>query len=396
MTAGANGDLGAADVVVIGAGVAGAADAFFLAREGLDVLVIERASQPASLTTARSAACFRAQASRDDFAELVVESIEFYRSFGEHVGLPGWDIGMREDGWLFLLSTADGPERCSRFVEHNRRLGVTDSEAWPPAQIVERFPWVSENVTAATFRARDGWLSPNEVVDGFLRASATRLSLDTDVTGIAVEHGRVTGVATSKGTVRTGKVVVSCGPFSGRVASLAGAGITVLPVRRQIAVIADCPEVPDHSPMVADAETHAYWRPEGAGALLSVTRHEPSGEPSLAPEADWTYAAEALEGNARLSPFWEKVAEGLLSENVHTLAGQYTCTSDLVPLIGAIDPIGGLFTHTGDNGWGVESAPAAARRLADAVVGRPNESLARFSPGRHMTPRRIPLASNWP
>ena len=57
-----SGDLpAAADVVVIGGGIAGASDAFFLGEAGLSVLVLERGSQLAGLTSAQSVACFRAQ-----------------------------------------------------------------------------------------------------------------------------------------------------------------------------------------------------------------------------------------------------------------------------------------------------------------------------------------------
>src|SRR3954468_11193392 len=97
-----------ANVVVIGGGIAGASDAFFLARRGLSVVVIERGEQLAGLTTAQSVACFRAQWDEPDYAALVLPSIEFYGAFAERVGLPGWDIGLRRGGWLFATGAEDG------------------------------------------------------------------------------------------------------------------------------------------------------------------------------------------------------------------------------------------------------------------------------------------------
>jgi glycine/D-amino acid oxidase-like deaminating enzyme len=385
-----------ADVVVIGAGIAGCADAFFLAREGFDVLVVDRAKQPGALTTARSAACFRAQASMDDFARLVRPSIEFYENFTSATGLASWDIGLRRQGWLFLTGDDTGPGRCAAFVDANRRLGVDDCEFLRPEDVLTRFPWASERVTAGTFRADDGWISPHEALTGFLTASRARTSLETSVTSIVLKDGRVTGVSTDKGFIRAGAVVIACGPFSGVMAATANSIMAVLPIRRQLAFVSECPDVSAAGPMVADADTHSYWRPEGSGALLSVTRREQPTEPQLDPPADWSYAAEAMEANSRLAPFWKKIAGSLSSENVRIIAGQYSCTVDGRPHIGALEPRG-LYAHTGDNGWGVESAPEAALLLAESVRTQgESDRGSPFSPRRIPVPREVGLASNWP
>ena len=117
-----------ADVVVIGGGIAGASDAFFLARAGLSVVVVERGEQLAGLTTAQSVACFRAQWDEPDYAALVHPSIDFYGSFAERVGLPGWDIGLHRNGWLFVTGADDGPSvvagfRCRSPSTRRRGLG---------------------------------------------------------------------------------------------------------------------------------------------------------------------------------------------------------------------------------------------------------------------------------
>jgi sarcosine oxidase, subunit beta len=385
-----------ADVVVIGAGIAGCADAFFLTREGFDVLVIDRAQQAGTLTTARSAACFRAQASMDEFAKLVRPSIEFYEQFAANTGLDEWDIGMRRQGWLFLTGDDDGPDRCAAFVAANHRLGVNDCELLRPREILDRFPWASDRVTAGTFRADDGWISPHEALTGFLSASKARTSFGTEVTSIVLKDGEVAGVRTDQDFIRANAVVIASGPFSGVMAATANAALNVLPIRRQLAFVSECSDVPAEGPMVADADTHAYWRPEGSGALLSVTRREAPTEPQLDPPAEWTYAAEAFETNSRLAPFWKKIASSISSENVRIIAGQYTCTADARPHIGALDPPG-LFAHTGDNGWGVESAPEAGRLLAESVRTRgESDRGSPFSPRRVPVPRELRLASNWP
>ena len=165
-----------ADVVVIGGGIAGASDAFFLARAGLSVVVIERGEQLAGLTTAQSVACFRAQWDEPDYAALVHPSIDFYGSFAERVGLPGWDIGLHRNGWLFVTGADDGPSVVAEFVAGHRRLGVEDSEALDGDEARKRFAFLGPDVTAASFRAEDGWVSPYEVTYGFAKASGATFS----------------------------------------------------------------------------------------------------------------------------------------------------------------------------------------------------------------------------
>lgn len=358
------------DVIVVGGGVAGCADAFFLARQGMDVLLLEKNRELAALTTARAAACFRAQWSEADFARLVLESIRFYEAFAENTGLIGWDIAMRQHGWLFLSAEREAPKRFSGWVAGHRLLGVDDSELLIGQEIRDRFPWVSESVTAATFRARDGWLSPYEVTMGFAKASGAETRLATTVHGITLERGAVKGVRTNDGLLRSDRVVIAAGPFSARLAKTAGVDLALLPIRRQLASIRRIPTEYAGSPMVSDVDRHVYWRPEGAGAFLGLPLTEAPTEPTDHIRADWDFPARALDAASHLTPFWGGVEQQLTGTDVSVLAGQYTCTSDIRPVIGPVPGVMGLFIHSGDNGWGIEAAPASARILAEAVAGR--------------------------
>ena len=357
-----------ADVVVVGGGIAGATDAFFLGRHGLSPVLLERAPQLASLTTAQAVACFRAQWDDPDYAALVLPSIAFYEAFAAETGLVDWPIGLRQQGWLFLTAAADGPETFARFVAATRSFGVEDSELLVGDEIRRRFPWVSERMTAATFRARDGWVSPYEVVHGLARASAGEVHLATPVLEIRVAGGRVTGVRTERGVIETARVVVAAGPYSRDLAATAGVTLPVTMVRHHRAMIAPQPEIPADGPMTLDVDTHAYWRPEGGGAFLGMGQDEPGTEPVDPVPTDWTFPAVVMDAASHAAPFWVAIADRVSGAEVGVAAGQYTCTADGRPLIGGCE-VGGLFFHTGDNGWGIEGGPEAGRRLAAIVSG---------------------------
>ena len=357
-----------ADIVVIGGGIAGASDAFFLSRAGLSVVVLERGEQLAGLTTAQSVACFRAQWDEPDYAALVLPSIEFYGDFAARVGLTGWDIGIRRNGWLFITGDAGGPAAVHGFVTGHRRLGVHDSEYLTGDEARLRFPWLGPEVTAASYRALDGWVSPYEVTYGFAKASSATFFLRTTATRILTDGHAVTGVETTGGTIATRRVVLAAGPFSRGLAETAGVVLPVAALRRHRAMVSPRPEIREDDPMTVDMDTHAWWRPEGGGAFLGLGLPEAPSEPALDVPVDWTFPAVAMDAAGRLVPFWRDLAERLTQAEVSLGAGQYTVTSDGRPIIGATGAVDGLFIHGADNGWGVESAPEAGRRLAEIVL----------------------------
>lgn len=362
-----------ADLVIVGGGIAGAAAAFYAAREGFRTVVLERKPWLGALTTAVAVACSRAQWDDPDFARLMIPSIATYEHFAEEIGIPGYTIGLRQQGWLFATADPAGPERLRQWVEGQRRLGVVDTEWWSGEEARRRFPWLSPTVTAATFRARDGWLSPHEVVYGYARASGARFLLETEARRIRTAGGRVVGIETSRGFLAAPRVVIAAGPFSKALAATAGVTLPLFLLRRQRAFVAD-PAIPADAPMVADDDTGAYWRPEAGGAFLGWGLPEPPGEPCDPVPADPDFPARALEGAARLTPFFREIAARLTRNRVSVAAGQYTCTPDGRPLVGACPSVDGLYVHTGDNGYGIESAPEAARHLVQLLTGRLSEA----------------------
>ncbi|MEI7744748.1 MAG: FAD-binding oxidoreductase [Chloroflexota bacterium] len=356
------------DVVVIGGGIAGATDAFFLGRHGLHATVLERGPQLATLTTAQAVACFRAQWDDPEYAGLVLPSIEFYEHFEAETDLGDWPIGLTQHGWLFLTAAPDGPATMARFVAATRTFGITDSELLLGDEIRRRFPWVAERMTAATFRARDGWVSPYEVVHGLARAATAGFFTSTAAAEILTDGTRVTGVRTARGTIATERVVIAAGPFSKALARTAGIDLPVEMVRHHRAMVTPQHEIPADGPMTLDTDTGAYWRPEGGGAFLGMGQDEPGTDPADPVPTDWTFPAVVMDTAARAVPFWSAIADRLTGAEVGLAAGQYTTTSDGRPLIGGT-PVDGLFVHTGDNGWGIEGGPEAGRRLAAIVAG---------------------------
>jgi sarcosine oxidase subunit beta len=369
------------DAIIIGGGIVGAASAFFLARAGLRCAIVERLPALARLTTARSMEAMRAQFVEPENVAMMRESIAFYQHFAEQTGLQDASIGVHQQGYLFLTTDDNGPQRFGQRVAAQHALGLSDVELLTGEQVRRRFPFAAaEEITAGVFRQGDGWLSAHEACFGLARASGAAIMLNTTVTAIALQSGRVAGVETDRGPLAAPAVILAAGPYSGRVAALAGIELPLRILRRHRVTIGQHRLIPQDAPMVIDQDTGAHWRPEKPGAALAWAQpHEVPGEPLDDVPTNPRFVHEVLEGVYRLCPFWLEVAETLKRDQVFLQAGQYTVTPDDKPIIGPHPAIGGFFFNTGYSGHGIMGAPGGGRLLADLVTGKARDDANPFS-----------------
>lgn len=370
-----------ADVVIIGGGILGAVTAFHASRAGLDTVVLEMRDGLATLATTASVECFRAQFSEPENVAMMKTSIEVFENFPEVIGVPGYDIGLHQQGYLFYTDAPEGPQTLRARVEHQQSIGLDDVEFLSGDEVRRRFPWASPRVTAATYRARDGWLSTHELTHGFAKGSEALFLLRTKATGIELGGRGVEGVETNRGHISTRTVVIAAGPFSGRVAGLAGLELPVTILRRQKVVISQAPAIPQDAPMTISLPSGAHWRPEVGGAAVgwaTAIPEEPS-EPLEKVPTDWTFPAVAIEEVSKLAPFWEEVMGRLARDSVFVSAGQYTCTPDSKPIIGPSPDVGGLFFNLGYSGHGIMAAPEGSRYVVAMITGQMSDDDNAFS-----------------
>ncbi len=383
-----NGALPAsADLVVIGAGIVGAATAFFASRAGLATLVIERREQPGMLATAASSECVREQWLQPHNIAMMRESLETIENFAALIGIPGYEISLRQQGYLFVTAIRRRALAFERVAARQHAAGLAHVVLLDGAEVHRRFPWLTRRVLAGRFSQRDGWLAVHEMLWGFIKGSQAEFHVKTTVIGIERDAHGVCAVVTDRGRIATRRVVVAAGPFAGRVAALAGVDLPLLNVRRQEVRIARSGICPAIAPMTVDDDTHVYWRPDGPAALVGggETDNTPA-EPLENVPRDWMWPAILLDNAARLAPFWRKAAETLKMEEVIINAGQYSYVADRCPVIDPT-PVAGLYLNAAYDGHGIMGAPAGSRLLVDLICRHVPESknpfaLARLFSGR--------------
>ncbi|MBM4464542.1 MAG: FAD-binding oxidoreductase [Chloroflexi bacterium] len=359
-----------AEVVIIGGGILGTATAFYASRAGLEAVVLEMRDGLGTLTTAASEECFRAQFSEPENVAMMKASIEVFENFSEAIGIPGYDINLHQQGYLFYTDDPEGPQTLRARVELQQSIGLDDVEFLSGDEVRQRFPWASPQVTAATYRARDGWLSTHELTHGFAKGSEALFLLRTKATGIELDSQGVKGVETNRGSISTRTVVIAAGPFSGQVARLAGLELPLTILRRQKVIVGQDAAIPQDAPMTICVPSGAYWRPEVGGAAMGWATPEEPGEPLEKVPTDWAFPALVMEEMSRLAPFWEEVMGRLTRDSVFLSAGQYTCTPDSKPILGPSPDVEGLFFNLGYSGHGIMGAPEGSRYVVAMITGQ--------------------------
>lgn len=215
------------DVVVVGGGATGVGVARDLAMRGLSVTLCERGGLGAG-TTGRSHGLLHsgaryATADPEGAAECISEN-RVLRDIG--------GASVRETGGLFVQVRGDDPVHFDRRVAACRELDIPVSElSADEARTAE--PALTAAVERA-FGVPDAVVYPSRLVAATAasaRAHGATLRLDTPVTDLVVEGGRVSGVVTDGGPIEARHVVNAAGAWAGRIAERAGLEVPMAPTK---------------------------------------------------------------------------------------------------------------------------------------------------------------------
>lgn len=359
------------DVVVIGGAVMGASVAWWLTRmqPGLRVSVIERDPSYARAATALSVASVRSQFSNPVNVEISRYGVEFIRNFAAELALePGQgDLGLKENGYLFLGGSAEAPAVMAEIAAMQRSLGAA-TEVLDAAGVQARFPWMNvDDLTAGSFGPRDeGWFDNMGLLGGF-RAAARRQGVEflhDTATGLELTGDRVSAVRLASGrTLACGAVVNAAGTRGAEVMGWAGLSLPVEPRKRTVFVI-DAPNArhPD-APLIIDHQGY-YMRPEHEGWITATV---PLGDGPCAPD-DFEPDAHLFE--EVIWPMLYTRAEGFDACKVQRLwVGHYDYnTLDQNAILGAHPARPNLYLMNGFSGHGLQQSPAVGRGIAEQIL----------------------------
>src|SRR5437764_13327844 len=157
------------EMIVIGGGVIGSSIAYHLARQGQQVLAVERsqvASEPAASWA--SAGGVRRQGRHPAEARLAIEAIERWKTLAEELQA---DLHYRSGGNLLLAESDAEAEQLATFVQHQQELGFTDVRLLDRQETQELVPGLNEHVLAGSYSPTDGQADPVRTTRAFAAAA---------------------------------------------------------------------------------------------------------------------------------------------------------------------------------------------------------------------------------
>jgi sarcosine oxidase, subunit beta len=345
-------------VLIVGAGIIGAACAYHAAQRGLRTLVIEAAEAPASGSTGRSAAGVRVQFTSAVNVAISWSSIQTYRDFER---LHGVDVGYRPAGYLLLASAAQWPSHL-QAAALQQQLGAP-VEVLDVAAAQRRTPFDPDGIAGATFGPADGFIDPHSATMAYLgmaRAQGAELWLGAPLLA-AAPHGAGWRVETPRGAIRCDHLVNAAGAWSGVVAERGGLALPVAPSRRMVFATAPLPGR-GTLPLTMDLASGFYLRGEGERVLFG--RGNPAEATGFVEGMDWAWLEPTLEVGMARFPWLETAA----LDRRASWWGYYEMTPDHNPILGAMPGVPGWVNACGFSGHGVMQAPAIGALMAEEIV----------------------------
>lgn len=358
-----------ADVIVIGAGVAGLGVAAALAGRA-DVIVLEAEAAPCTQTSGRSAAMFLTTYGPEHVRALSVESEPFYEAPPE-----GFADGplLAPRGELFI-DDGDGSDAGAMLAANPDYREITAAEAVALIPILN-----PEGIARVAYDPTGRDIDIDRLTGGYRRMLTRPVVCNARVTGLT-HKGGVWRAETTAGAYEAPVVVNAAGAWASPVAEMAGAAsIRITPKRRSAAIVTPPAGLdPRGWPMFLDAKERFYARPMGGALMVSPAEEIPVPphdividryDEVLAGGVDRFQARVNFEVTRLDSPW----------------AGLRSFSDDGEPVVGHDPEAEGFFWLAGQGGYGFQTAPALSARAADMILGqgRRDATETALSPARY-------------
>ena len=348
-----------AEVLIVGAGMAGASAAFYLAGHRR-VLLLERESQPGYHATGRSAAMFSETYGNATVRAITTASKAFYQH--PPPGFSDYPL-VTPRGSLLVGGAAD--HDAMRQVWHSLRALVPNVEWWSQADILQRVPVLRpEHAVWGVYEPDAMDMDVHAIHQGFLRgarAAGAQLVCDAGVNQIGFADGQWC-VDTPGGRYGAPVLINAAGAWCDELALLAGVKPVGLVPKRRTALTCDAPAGCDISlwPLVIDAQESFYFKPDAGVLLLSPANEDPVVAQDVQPEElDVAIAVDRIEAATRLQ----------IRQVRRQWAGLRSFVADKSPVLGFAPDAPGFFWLAGQGGYGIQTAPAMGELAAALVLG---------------------------
>jgi len=421
-----------ADVVIIGGGIVGVSTAWFLARQGVDVVLCEK-GYIAGEQSGRNWGWVRQQGRDKRELPMIIESI---RIFSELEAEIGESVGFSRGGCLFTANREKDLQAFHDWVEIARDFEL-DTRVIDATELSTLVEGATPNWHGAMYTASDGRAEPHKTTPAIARAAAragATILTSCAVRGIESSAGRVSAVVTEHGPISTSVVLCAAGAWTSMFCRSMGISVPQLKVRGTVARTAPAEKILDSN--IFDDRIGIRRRDDGGytiahGSVLdhgitpATFRYSFKFIPALMQEikilrlrfgkdffdelgmpTKWALdQASPFESNRVLNPEPSKRVLRGIQRNLYEVfpklagvdiveawAGMVETSPDVVPMIGEVGDIAGFHIATGFSGHGFGIGPGAGKALAAMLTNSENPidlkpfRLSRFFDGTPIRP----------
>jgi 4-methylaminobutanoate oxidase (formaldehyde-forming) len=373
-----------AQVVVVGGGVIGTSVAYHLALLGWkDIVLLER-DRLTSGTTWHAAGLVVTFGST---SETSTEIRKYTRDlYGRLEAETGQATGFAPIGFIEVAADKGRLEEYRRVSVFNRHCGV-DVQELSPREVKELFPLARvDDIEAGFYVKDDGRVNPVDVTMALAKGArmrGVRILEGVAATGVLQARGRVTGVRTTLGDIKTDFVVNCAGMWARQFGGLAGVTVANQAAEHYYLITEPIKGLPPKMPVLEDPGCYGYYREEGAGLMVGLF------EPVCAPwriegiPADFSFG-ELPPDWERMTPFLERAMSRVpITAEVGMkkfFCGPESFTPDLRPVVGEAPELRGYFVAAGLNSIGVLTGGGLGRVLANWIItGHPDVDVTGFN-----------------
>jgi glycine/D-amino acid oxidase-like deaminating enzyme len=374
------------DVLVVGAGMVGAACAYYCAEAGLRVAVVDRGAVAGGTTSAGEGNILVSDKEPGVELDLALLSVRLWTELGERIG--AGRIELEPKGGVVVAQTEHTAAGLAQLAAAQRTCGVEVTDVGA-GDLAELEPNLTRQVCSGAHYPQDMQVQPALAAATLLRLARTRgatVHLGCEVLGLRrTGAGRVIGATTMDGEITAGFTVNAAGTWGGDVAAMAGVHVPVLPRKGVILVTEPLPRVVRHKVYTADyvanvasgdagLETSVVVEgTRGGTVLIGASRERVGFDRSVSIPVLRRLAAQAV----GLFPFLADVTL------LRSYLGFRPYCPDHLPVIGEDRRAPGLVHACGHEGAGIGLSAATGHLIAQALTGRkPDLDLTPFRPDR--------------
>ncbi|MFL5649702.1 MAG: NAD(P)/FAD-dependent oxidoreductase [Chloroflexota bacterium] len=377
---------GAADVVIVGAGIAGLSFARELAARGITDIVIVDRGYPGGGATGRNVARIRAMQLTEELTHVARACQAKYDRMGEELG---FNVLFYRLGYAWVLYEADEVERMRAIVEMHHRIGVA-SRLLSPEETLRRLPVLRGGDEVAGAVLNDDAIVHHDAVvwahlEHLARVPGVRIVTDTSIKAVLRGDAAVEGLETSRGRIATRAVLNGAGGWSSDLNAMAGVSAPNRPLRREVLVTAPLRRTIEAA--ITFYRPNEGWFNQTLRGEIVMGVVDPDERPGVDQRSSWDFLRRTAGLVTRKAPALAEVSV------IRQWAGMYDISPDHQPLVGPTRQLEGWWQANGWSGRGMLLGPYLTELLAERFVsGDTPARLTTFDPDR-FTADEAPEAS---